>query len=158
VKFYNNYPNQIKQGMKAEDTFKAVAEKLGHVVIQATLADDKYSHIDCYVNGSAFDVKSAKSLGFIVETINNWGYPGWIYGQSNYIAVVYNTYIKIYSRKAILELVQSKIIDKTIYQSSEPNKVFYRLYTRFKQYGWRDNFILVDPLDLYKLELRTWII
>jgi len=77
--------------------------------IQGTFNED-LSHIDCFWNGKAVDVKGLKpmhSKGYVlIEMINTWGTTGWCAKNSKaeYIAFQFPEYFIIVSKQDLREL------------------------------------------------------
>lgn len=154
--YYSRFTAQCSKGELAEQTFKTIALEKGYAVDKTESDTDKYRHIDFILNGNiTVDVKSMKKYGYIVEIQNNWGYPGWLYGKADYIAMVSDECIRIFRRQDLVDLIESKVTDTMVYDSTDKQKAFYRLYNR-SLYGWKDRFCICPDKDILALQHRIW--
>ena len=148
-----------KLGKEKEREFsQLLLSKFGGEMIKSSKNDDMYNHIDLiwrYRGGEySFDVKSAKKANRSDNIPNydiNWielqnvrGNLGWLYGKADYIAfeTLYNWLIL--RRTDIINLINSKVINKTI----SKNKEFYTYYQRD---GRQDIIVKVPTVDLEKI-------
>lgn len=106
------------RGKEIEGQFK---KQLGGAVTGATLEEDKYKHWDLRV-GYKIDVKGLKKLRrsdartnqnyHWVEIQGTSGYPGWLYGEADYIAFELDKYWVIVERLALVKYIESNTMDK----------------------------------------------
>ena len=116
---YNFKKNKIN-GDRAENEFKNLCIHYDKEILDSTLEEDKYKHIDFYVklkkNMKTVDVKSIKKvLGeynndlYYIEFINDYGYKGWIFSEDlDLIAFENINEYNIYQRKDILDFLDEK--------------------------------------------------
>ena len=113
---YDFKKNKIN-GDRAENEFKDLCIHYNKEIKDSTLQEDKYKHIDFYVNlkneMKSVDVKSIKKVFgeynndlYYIELINDYGYPGWIYSKDlDLIAFENMKEYNIYRRKDILDFL-----------------------------------------------------
>jgi len=156
--YYSHFTNQRSKGIDSEERFEKIARSKGYRILETTTDLDKYAHIDKIIMKDSkiamIDVKSNSKYGFIVELQNNLGYPGWIFGKSDMIAVDRGDNFLIFNREDILSLVKSNINSNEPKVSVSGEKhIPYTIYTRPQ---WKDRWILVDDKDLLKLKHTIW--
>lgn len=162
--YYSNYSDAVNKGKIAEQTLAKTAKKNGFKVAKSTTNQDKYRHIDFTLTRDTVitvDVKNVGSIGFTSELVNNWGYPGSLFGDADYIAYVdlFNRKIYLVQRTAIIDLLVSKgVINANgeplhpIYHPSN-NKYEYVLYNRPE---WKDLWIVLNNSDIVAIAGLTW--
>jgi hypothetical protein len=116
---YNFKRNKIN-GDRAENEFKALCIHYNKEIKDSTFHEDKYKHIDLYVNLKnkieSVDVKAIKKVYgeynndlYYIELINDYGYPGWIHSKDlDLIAFENVNEYNIYHRKDILNFIENE--------------------------------------------------
>ena len=79
-----------------------------------------------------------------VELQNVRGNPGWIYGKANFIAFELNNSWLIVKRQKLIELIDKKVVDKTISKSKD-------FYTYYQRWGRNDIIVKVKTSDLREI-------
>lgn len=152
-----------KLGKEKEREFsQLLLSKFGGEMIKSSKNDDMYNHIDLiwrYRGGEySFDVKSAKKANRSDNIPNydiNWielqnvrGNLGWLYGKADYIAFETFTNWLIVRRRDIINLIDLKVIDRTISKSKD-------FYTCYQRDGRQDIIIKIPTSDLEKIARLT---
>lgn len=156
--FYNDF---LIEGKKVEERFgKDLICNCGGDIVESTDKEDKYDHIDLYWGwqGSkivSFDVKGLRKTNrgdndynyetTWIELMNVGGNPGSIYGKATYITFEGRDEWIIVNRKKLIEFVEEKVIDKTIYPTKEG------LYKLYRRKGRMDMITQVPYSDLYSI-------
>jgi len=125
-------------GREIEDLFKETVSKRGKEVIKSSLEDDKYKHIDFWVDGVGVDVKGNRTLDKIwLEMQNTRGFDGWLKGEAEYIAFHFHDFnhFKVFRRADLLEFVEENV--KGTCKTSKP---YLKYYNRGK---WEQKDLLV---------------
>ena len=152
----------LKEGRVDENfVMEATQATLGGTCEKATTKQDKYDHIDFFWNTPkgdkiGIDVKGIKkqrqkddkkddSIHW-VEIIGIYGYPGWIYGKSKYIAFRTFSDIIFVETERLKEFALEKIKGKDIV-SQNPDEC----YVPYQRYGRKDVIIKVPTDDLREI-------
>ena len=117
-------------GRSIEDLFKETVSKRGRKVVKSSLEDDKYKHIDFYVDGIGVDVKGNRKLDKIwLETKNTRGFDGWLKGEAEYIAFHFEDFnhFKVFRRSELLDFVE-----KNARGTCKTSKPYLKFYNRGK--------------------------
>lgn len=148
-----------KTGRAVEDQFAYLLMKThGGLVKHSSRHQDMFDHIDLiwHINDKVytFDVKGLKKHNQTdiytddsihwVELQNVRGNLGWVYGKADYIVFETNNDWLFVKRKALLDLLEEKVKDKTITNSKE-------LYTYYQRYNRQDIVVKVLTSDLRKI-------
>lgn len=148
-----------KLGKEKEAEFsQLLLSMFGGEVTKASKEDDMYNHIDIIwkYKGKeySFDIKSAKKVSRSDNIPNyeiNWielqnvrGNLGWLYGKANYIAFETFTNWLIVRRRDIINLIDLKVVDRTISKSKD-------FYTCYQRDGRQDIIVKVPTSDLEKI-------
>jgi len=144
------YHYSKKEGNRFEKELKDKLKKLGFKIVQATVKQDMFEHIDFFVNGFGVDAKANRHLNCIwLEITNVNGNNGWLKGKAYYIIfeiIELNCY-SIFKRNDLLKYAQT-------FKSCTTNKNdFYKIYTR-KKWNKKDEIIKVKYDDIKKYELQ----
>lgn len=163
--YYNKYHNQINDGKEAEKLARKILRYNDFKVYNSTKEQNKLLHIDLIClhipsdTSCTIDVKNVGKYGYTCELSNNLGYSGSLYGNADYIGYVNLTEqtLELVNRKQLIELVDSKIPDKTnsldsSFAQSIPGP--YIIYDR-KRYGWNDKWVILDHKDLLPITRVT---
>ena len=152
---YNFKKNKIN-GDRAENEFKDLCIHYNKEIKDSTLQEDRYKHIDFYVNlkneMKSVDVKSIKKvLGkynndlYYIELINDYGYHGWIYSKDlDLIAFENMNEYNIYQRKDILKFLEKK----NEYKEIKRKLIFCDTYSKCILLPKRD----IEHLKYYELK------
>jgi len=152
---YNFKKNKIN-GDRTENEFKDLCIHYNKEIKDSTLQEDRYKHIDFYVNlkneMKSVDVKSIKKvLGkynndlYYIELINDYGYPGWIYSEDlDLIAFENMNEYNIYQRKDILKFLEKK----NEYKEIKRKLIFCDTYSKCILLPKRD----IEHLKYYELK------
>jgi hypothetical protein len=123
-------------GKDAELDFKARMLALNRVVTNSTKDQDRHDHIDFFVDGITYDVKSEKRFRrrddntrsdlIWLEMKNVRGHKGWLCSEVNKIAFELDKQFYIFDREKLLQFAREFLIREKIY-----NVPYYRkLYRR----------------------------
>lgn len=162
IKLCKTIEDFYQEGIQDEYFVMNIVEQyLGGKTIKADEKDDKYKHIDFYWDSPkkgiiGIDVKGIKknnrSDDKKDDTIN-WieiqgvtGYPGWIYGEAEYIAFRTYTDVIFVKREVLVEFAEKVIKNKEI-----TNKCPKELYVPYQRYGRKDKVFKCLTEDLRKL-------
>ena len=152
---YNFKKNKIN-GDRTENEFKDLCIHYNKEIKDSTLQEDRYKHIDFYVNlkneMKSVDVKSIKKvLGkynndlYYIELINDYGYHGWIYSKDlDLIAFENMNEYNIYQRKDILKFLEKK----NEYKEIKRKLIFCDTYSKCILLPKRD----IEHLKYYELK------
>lgn len=153
---------------KSDEIFINIATSNGIRITKTTNSVDIYDHIDytCEYNDKFFtvDIKSSqRTLLFEsnyknidnewmwVELKNVNGYTGWLYGDADYVAYVFNEEVWFINRKKLISLVENRVEKVYVNDKSDAH---YKLYSRNNR---KDLLTLVNFGDI-KRELTPYII
>ena len=137
----------VEEGKKTEVKFAKDFAKNYNIptsdIIFATPYEDMYEHFDVAVRRRSgihkFDVKGLRKINrwdsainpdvCYLEFVNVNGDDGWPYGKSNFIAFEQlHTWIVV-MRESLVDYIEYKVNDTTIYDYKEP----YKLYSRYER-------------------------
>ena len=146
----------------SETKFETAALANGFKAVKSDTTNDK-KHVDYKLYNSqgkyqTVDVKTYSSLlpdSFVVELTNNYGYQGWIYAPTDYIAINVKTHFNFYNLSKLRTYIDSKIINKDIWQDSRTNKEFYTIYSRV-QMKFKDRWVIIPLKDIEHLIIKSW--
>ena len=162
VNLHKTIEEFYQEGIKDEYLVMNIVEQcLGGKTFKANEEDDKYKHIDFYWDSPkkglmGIDVKGIKKNNRKDDKKDdniNWielqgitGYPGWIYGEAEYIA--FRTYkdIIFVKREVLIEFAEKMTKDKEI-----TFKCPKELYIPYQRYGRKDKVFKCLTEDLRKL-------
>lgn len=153
-------------GDKAERMFVSLAGKRGYKVRHSTLNENKMSRIDFFLEKNnilkSFDVKARKKISYKDSSYNdNWtwvefmtadGFPGWLYGEADYIAFEKKDSFLLVDRISLKNLSES-LVDKKKEFAKLAWDAKYRIYQR------RDNeeIALIKTDDIKRLNrISIW--
>lgn len=117
-------------GMDVEQKFVELMEGRGATVKKATVKQDRFQHIDYFVNGYGVDVKAGRKCDSIwLETVNVGGHRGWLNGDADFIAFYFDDLqcFKIFRREELLRFIEENVTEKTTKSSD-----YMKFYTRAK--------------------------
>ena len=151
-----------KEGVQDEYLVMNIVEQcLGGKTFKANEEDDKYRHIDFFWESPkkgliGIDVKGIKknnrndkkkddSINWI-ELQGVTGYPGWVYGEAEYIAFRTYTDIIFVKREVLVEFAEKTVKNKDIVY-----KCPKELYVPYQRYGRQDKVFKCSTEDLRKL-------
>ncbi len=151
-----------EEGIKDEYLVMNIVEQyLGGKTYKSSKEDDIYKHIDFYWNSPkkgliGIDVKGVKRNGRNDKEKDdsiNWielqgvtGFPGWIYGEAEYIAFRTNKDIIFVKRNTLVEFAEKTVKGKdTVY------KLPKECYIPYQRYGRKDKVFKCKTEDLRKL-------
>ena len=151
-----------KEGVQDEYLVMNIVEQcLGGKTFKASEEDDKYRHIDFFWESPkkgliGIDVKVVKrnnrndkkkddSINWI-ELQGVTGYPGWVYGEAEYIAFRTYTDIIFVKREVLVEFAEKTVKNKDIVY-----KCPKELYVPYQRYGRQDKVFKCSTEDLRKL-------
>lgn len=152
-----------KLGKEKETEFsQLLLSMFGGEVTKASREDDMYNHIDIIwkYKGKeySFDIKSAKKASRSDNIPNyeiNWielqnvrGNLGWLYGKADFIAFETSTDWLIVRRRDIINLIDLKVIDRTISKSKD-------FYTCYQRDGRQDIIVKVPTVDIYNIASKV---
>ena len=155
----NKWSDFYQTGLAKENEFgDLLIKKNGGSYVHASSRDDMWNHIDLFYTKDdktySFDVKSMKKSNrkdatpddqiHWVELQNVRGNPGWIHGKANFIAFELNNSWLIVKRQKLIELIDKKVIDKTISKSKD-------FYTYYQRWGRNDIIVKVKTSDLREI-------
>lgn len=155
----NKVQEFYKTGKTVEDQFAYLLMKThGGIARHSSRHQDMFEHIDIIWSIDdktyTFDVKGLKKHNQTdtytddsihwVELQNVRGNLGWVYGKADYIVFETNNDWLFVKRKALLDLLEDKVRDKTITNSKE-------LYTYYQRYNRQDIVVKVLTNDLRKI-------
>ena len=115
---------------------------------KSTEREDKYDHIDYFINNQSYDVKAKRHLETIwLEKTNILGYKGWLQGKADYIAfdILELNAFSVYRRHELFDFI------KDINEYTTDKSEHYKIYTRSK-WGKKDELIKVKYDDIKHLE------
>ncbi len=140
-------------GASTEELFLYVINVLGKLnknfknIRRATVNENKYQHIDFFINGIGYDVKHRDFCDQVwLEAKGNYGHDGWLLGKAKYIVMFYkeiNEFI-FYKRENLMKFARQ-------FKQKSDLKVYYRWYTR-KKWNRKDLCLLVKKSDIQHLE------
>lgn len=144
---------QRRAGASTEELFLYVINILGKLnenfknIRRATVNENKYQHIDFFINEIGYDVKHRDFCDQVwLEAKGNYGYDGWLLGKAKYIVMYYkeiNQFI-FYKRENLMKFARQ-------FKQKSDLKVYYRWYTR-KKWNRKDLCLLVKKSDIQHLE------
>ena len=126
------------QGKLGESLFVSAATNLGLTVKEATKNENIYSHIDYWLDGKwAIDVKAQKKNTRYGQIDNKYiwvefkgitGYPGWLYGKSDFIGFERESDFILVRRKELL----AKVLELTdlVNFVEDPKDAIYKAFRR----------------------------
>ena len=139
-----------KEGDRVENDLKEKLKLLGYNIKESTIQQDRYSHIDFFINGYGVDAKANRHLDTIwLEITNVNGNNGWLKGKAYYIIfeiVELNCYC-VFKRIDLLNYAL------TFKEYTESKDKFYKIYTR-KKWNKKDEVIKVKYNEIKKYELK----
>lgn len=125
-----------QNGKKAEDEFYKRCIGLGRDVKVSTQFEDMFKHIDFYVNGVSYDVKSEKKIDardeksnpdcIWLEMKNVRGDKGWLCSEVQKIAFQRNDNFYVVDREKLLQFTREFIG----YGNPQYKKEYKKLHTR----------------------------
>lgn len=128
---YQNTPSELE--------FRARCEHLGKTVVKATEYQNKYEHIDFFVDGISIDVKDEKKRNRYDKAITEeliWlefknvkGNVGWLCSNVQKIAFKIKEFFYVFDRKTLLKFCDEFIKDRNVYRAigeKEPRKLYQR--------------------------------
>lgn len=128
------------QDTPSELGFRARCEHLGKTVVKATEDQNKYEHIDFFVDGISVDVKGEKKENrydkditkelIWLEFKNVKGNKGWMNSNVQKIAFKIGESYYVFDRKILLKFCNEFIKDRNIYSSAIEKKHPGKLYQR----------------------------
>ena len=143
------YSDTFNRGKIGEDAFKDMAISRKWVYLKTTLLDDIYKHVDAYIVNPetnrkiGVDVKTIKRIGrssedddqiMWIEYKNAWNYDGWIHGEQDVIAQMFDGGFYIINRKSLVAYANKLKIGAKTFERTTDNKdittPFYQLYKR----------------------------
>jgi hypothetical protein len=156
-----------KEGLSAEEAFKERVAERGGVWRNANREENIFKHIDCFVDGKAFDIKAAKRIarrnrrgmkGLVqdalhwVEHIGITGHPGWTHAtHMDYLAfqMLNKTFIVV--NRSVLS---SFLDDRVAFQGGKCAKSQYTAKdgVLWRRKGRRDAMTLFSTDQLLALE------
>lgn len=128
-------------------------------IVKATKEQDMFDHIDYFVDGISYDVKSLKKVSardqntneniVWVELKNVRGNKGWLYGKCDRIAFELNKSFALVDREDLVRVVEKLIIDKHM-----PFPVLYHKYGRSfsQQQVLEKGYICADEMTLIEFK------
>lgn len=146
------YKKVLKQGNDTEQKFIKLMEARGNKVRKASEREDKYMHIDVWVNGDGIDVKGNKRIDYLwLELTNAFGFDGWLLGNAKWIAfdMVDLNEFHIYKREDLYDFVIKNVSEYT-----DSSKDFMKFYTRIK-WGSNDKVVRCRLDDIKHLLIQT---
>lgn len=154
---------QISKGKKSEALFEKTASDYNFKAIKSTISQDKL-HVDYKIyNSKGFsktvDVKSMSKIPnhLIVELVNNWSYKGWLYSQTNLIALYTTSSFNIYSLPKLQDYIKNKNININDWHCSRTDWKPYIVYSR-REMAYNDKWILVPLVDIEQCLVTKWSI
>lgn len=159
-----DYQSFLKTGKLKEKEFAdLLVLNEGGTVTYSNYNTDTRDHIDIFWTKNdktvSFDVKGLKKNNRSDDTIDSdihWieianvkGNLGWLYGKADYIAFETLEDWMIVRRVDIIDLVNLKVINKSISKSKD----FYTLYQR---YGRQDIIVKVPTSDLRRITKKVF--
>ena len=82
------FPSKGILGGDTEVHFETLMRERGNEVDKSSIEEDKFLHIDYWVNGVGVDVKGNRTSESIwLELVNVRGFDGWLKGEAEYIAM-----------------------------------------------------------------------
>ena len=144
---------RLNKGADAEDRFENIALNHFGTVIRTKDKADK-NHIDFYIHekGQQYtvDVKSkCPVVGWVtIELQNCHGKPGWLYGNTDYIAFEMSEGFILVWLNDIIPIVKEKVDMNTYVNCHADAK--YKLYSR-KKFGNDDIITLIQIYDLMNI-------
>lgn len=154
-----------REGHEAEDRFEDYASKKGYIVEKASTKQNKYDHIDFFLEGKtgkvSVDLKARKRVSrndkkfnddwIWIEIKNVQGREGWLYGKADFIVFETQDSFILVPRKKLIELANEKVrFDLFIVDRAYQAK--YRIYQRPKR---RDQITQVEKKEILKLKNVT---
>ena len=144
------YDYSKKEGDRVENDLKEKLKLLGYTVKESTTEQDRYDHIDFFVNGFGVDAKSNKHLNNIwLEISNVNGNNGWLKGKAYYI-IFEIVELNCYSVFKRIDLLNYAL---TFKEYTDNKHEFYKIYTR-KKWNKKDQVIKVKYDDIKQYELK----
>jgi hypothetical protein len=156
--------NAASIGNKAERIFICLAGKRGYQVQPSTTDENRIKRVDYYLKKDSqikgFDVKSRKKVcAYDREYNDDWtwvefktadGYPGWMYGEADYIAFEKKDYFLIVNTISLRNLSES-LIDKNKEYVGSCSQAKYRIYQRRGQ----EEISLIKTSDIKKINRKS---
>lgn len=160
----------FSNGKKKEEEFKQALSKvlekknINFTIEKTSFNDDVRNHIDFILKYGnkvrSFDVKARKKVNRKdkkatddlnwIELKNVRGCDGWLYGKATHIAFETNQGFMLVKRKRLIELIEEKCQDTTIYPSEQyKTKEIYKKYNRA---GRKDIIVLVPNSDIEQIK------
>lgn len=154
-----------REGHEAEMRFEDYAKKKGYVVTPSTKKENKYDHIDFFLEGKtgtvSIDLKARKRTSrkdkkfnddwIWLEIKNVQGREGWLYGKADFIVFETEKSFVLAPRKKLIELANEKVrFDLFLVDRAYQAK--YRIYQRPKR---RDQITQVELKEILKLKNVT---
>lgn len=147
---------------KDEDLIMSITEEtFGGKTRKSSESDDKFKHVDFWWDTPKGDTIGIDAKGIRkneegeyddtfewLELQNNWGYPGWLYGQEQYIAFKTFTQIIYIKREVLAKYAEEKVKGKELVYD-KPREYFIP-YQR-KRWGRNDMTVKVPTSDIIKL-------
>lgn len=125
------------QDTPSELGFRARCEHLGKTVVKATEYQNKYEHIDFFVDGISVDVKGEKKENrydkditkelIWLEFKNVKGNVGWLCSDVQKIAFKIRESYYVFDRQTLLDFTRHFIEQGVIYKKKKYRKLYRRL-------------------------------
>ena len=125
------------QDTPSELEFRARCEHLGKTVVKATEDQNKYEHIDFFVDGISVDVKGEKKENrydkditkelIWLEFKNVKGNVGWLCSDVQKIAFKIRESYYVFDRQTLLDFTRHFIEQGVIYKKKKYRKLYRRL-------------------------------
>ena len=158
--------NAAEIGGKAERLFASVSGNLGYKIRSSTDDENRIKRVDFYLEKEGeikgVDVKARKKIcgsdkkyndfWTWVEFKNADGYPGWMYGDADYIAFEKEKYFLVVNTESLRNLAES-VIDKSKEFVKSCEEAKYRVYQRRGE----EELSLIKTSDIKKLKrIAVW--
>ena len=155
----------LTEGMDAEEKFKLLAESKGYTVYKTRKNVDRLGKYDFFIekNNTRYkiEVKGRKKskrqhLEFMTDEIwvefqNGDGYPGWLYGQSDFIAQRTEEGTFLLIKREYLKDLSEKLIDRSTFVNNA-NQALHKAYKRFQRNDIIGKLLLSD-LDYRRVKV-----
>mgnify|MGYP003650210632 FL=1 len=155
------HKENMELGLKTENLFEEVAKKENFIVLKSSLSEDRYKHIDFFLEQDHFkysvDVKARKKTNRDDAKVNDewtWiefknvlGRKGWLYGEADYIAFERADDFLMVNRENLVKFCEDKVDLETMV--SRAYQAEYKVYQR---QGRRDLITRIRMDDLTNLE------
>ena len=158
--------NAAEIGSKAERIFASVAGNLGYVIRASTEDENRIKRVDFYLDKDkeikGVDVKARKKICSHDKKYNDhwtWvefqtanGFPGWMYGESDYIAFEKEDHFLVVNTESLRNLAES-LVDRSKEFVKTSGEARYRIYQRRGE----EELSLIKTSDIKKLKrIAIW--